>query len=352
MKAPVVISTDVSLIMHMTVHNYYGAATGYSAPALGACIESICVNMWWPPGALTGDHKLASTVQHRSLRTVQVGHKLGPLVPHVEMVPASDDILTPVQMLTSSFEVKFQNGEIVDQGAPIGVLMPLTPALVCTDLVSLPCGYSPSAIFNSAWLDVSWVDIVAGWVEIVVTMVVDFLAYKAKGGGGFAKPQGGPRPSDRVIDDQRVDALRPDAIGMGASVQGGLLSSLAGAAVRSVGREYFGYNGPITVGTSASAGILGSSGAQFTSNRDGSWNVAPEVRGPLGLTSAQGQFGSDADGNLAGQAGVRGGPFGAQGTLAETTGPGGERQVVRQGSLSEGAFGTSSESAPVPVDWL
>src|SRR5688500_12590388 len=94
---PVARSVDVTLVLTPSPHNYYGAATAYASPSPGAAAEAIGLPMAFPPGVLTGSHKLAASVLSHGFRVVQTGHKLGPLIPHLQFIPAPDDLLTPIQ---------------------------------------------------------------------------------------------------------------------------------------------------------------------------------------------------------------------------------------------------------------
>lgn len=349
MEAPVVRSIDLNLMMFPSMHNYCGAVNGWTSTP-GYAAEGSYHPMKWPPGMVTGAHKLAGNVESYGFTVVQAGHKLGPLVYHVEMIPAPDNVLTPLHMVLSSWEVKFQNGEVTAAGSPMGSLLPVVMnAVICTDLVSLPLGFSPTSLINSVWHNVSATDIIAGWFEIAVTALFEYFASRA--GGGATRTRSTSINFGQAMGIWR-EAVTPSGSGIGYGSAGTTLSSLAGAGVRYLGRQHFGYAGAITVGTGLGVGSFGSESVQYTSNRDGSWSVQRERVGPLGLYSSTTQYSQDAQGNSAVQHSERVGNFTGQAAARqERTADGGSRWVG-QGTGSEGITGGSTETSPTVLDWL
>lgn len=92
--------------MMVVPHDYVGSATAFAkAPGIG--IEIICLNIQWLGGMALGKAKVASNVTHRGTGVVQEGNDMGPLIPQINIVPAPDNVLSIVHLLTSSCKVTF-----------------------------------------------------------------------------------------------------------------------------------------------------------------------------------------------------------------------------------------------------
>jgi hypothetical protein len=357
MKLPIIATNDFTLVLMPTSHNYFGAATAWAAPSLGMTLEGNTLPFFWPPGAPFGQHKLTISVRYRGWRIVQAGHKLGPLVPHIQIVPAPDDLLTPLQMLMSSWEVKFQNGEVTQEGAPVGTMAPfLCPGVLCADLMSAPIGASVTYLLNDVVHDVSWTDIIAGWVELAVTMLLELANNYAQGNLGGPGPGRAARPSNAEIAQEVLGPLASNPQDMAIGAQRGTVASLAGAAVRAVGRECFGYQGAISVQTGVSVGALGGATLQYTSNRDGSWSTQVEGTSYGGLAADSYQYSENAEGLATRQSTSREGSVSTQNTWTEERGPDGTTRTVHQQRRTDHLRGTSSETparvVPDASDWL
>ena len=239
---PVLRALDIMTVPIPTPHMYYGAATGYMSPSMGTALETLFCPMYWPGGFPTGSHQIAFNVTNAGVPVVQTGHKLGLLLPHIETVPAPDDLLTVVQCLKSNCEIKFQNGEVKAEGNPLASLLPvLMNALACTDVISMPAGISATSLMNTVWHYTSFTDLIAGWVEIWVNALFEFVGFLAGGGLGG----GGSRAATYSL--KTILGSFVPGFGAIAGAEGGTVSSLAGAGVRFLGRQYFGYQGSITV---------------------------------------------------------------------------------------------------------
>ncbi len=341
---PVIRALDIMTVITPTPHRYFGSATGFAAEPMGLAIETPFCPMYWFGGLPTGSHKIAFNVKNHNLPVVQTKHDLGPLLPHLEIVPAPDDVLTIVHILKSKCVVHFQNGEVQAQGAPLGSMFPfIMNALACSDIASIPAGMSFTSMVNGSWHETSWTDFIAGWTELLITVAIEFIA--------FRKTQRGPAPTS--IAAARIEPFMPDLKGDLISAGTSLASSIGGAVVRWVGREYFGYQGPITVGVSGGPGSLGSVGAQCTSNADGSWSVQGTAARPVDAREWGAQYGEDAQGNRSFQTSNRSLTTTTQSTVTESRGADGSSQWIGESSETsafDGSTTTTQSASPTDYD--
>ena len=339
--SPVIRALDTTHVLLPCPHTYVGSASG-GALVLGPAGEIPHCVMLWYPGPNSGDHKIAGSVTNSSTPVVQGGHKLGKLLPHLQFGPAADNALTAVHILFSQREIKFQNGEVCAQGSAIASSLHLAmPGLACSDVVSIPAVVSYTSLINSVWHWTSVTDVIAGWVEIGFTMLIEYAVHKI--GQAAGDPPGVTPPSrQRVI----LDALRPSVGGVLSGTAGSFFSSLAGAAVRT----HFDYGGDIVYGVEIGLGPLGSWKLERQSGADGSRSVTSQLTNPLGLGSFTRRSGTDSRGNRVEQLSRR--------VLNRTetesaTRSGGRDEWSTQRSVSDGLRSQPVRSTePGQPDWL
>lgn len=210
----------------------------------------IPVPIAYHPAALLGDHKLTSTVYHRSVWFALDGHDCGHGIIHI-CVPLLPLLLPcgemPLNILFSSRKAKFTAGEVKANGAAVACCTMIdlavvpTPMMVC-GVIPLPIvGTGTAVAFNSVLVGMHWIDLVAGWVDVIVSMYFSVLL-------------------NGVVE------LESWMEGLGVSPIPNF-GAMAGSLVRFRGQEFAGYHGDAQLGYSPISGPLGGVGVSLT--RDG-----------------------------------------------------------------------------------
>jgi len=255
----------------------------------GIAFEIPCT-VYWPPGELMGKNKLTTTVKHLGLSIAQEGHDCGPMIVHVQIVPASNNMLTPLQVLTSKRKANFSSGEIKANGSPIAncmlTMLPPTPMTSCGSPVAIPGTDTPTAHMNSLLVGIHPVDLIAGWVEVALTLLVEIA--QAMGGGGVSP---GAFSDTGVIAEQFGSwgrNVRNPSGGSWHGGTGGIAQNAPGiwaGLIRMAGQEFFDYHGDATVAYNLSSGPFrgGVSVARDGLSRDWTIQASEGLNGPMGL---------------------------------------------------------------------
>lgn len=262
-----------------SVHNHLllTAAPPFFVPKPLSLSVEAPVPVMWPPGFLLGANKLTSTVYHNHVWFGLEKHDCGPLIFHLSIDPPVD-LLMPIHLLSSSRKAKFRAGEVKANGAAVACMTMVdwavvpTPLLVCGDIPSPTSGTGSAFWLNSLMVGMHTADLVMGWVDTLVTMVLSALRAAAGGKDAVNFDPG----SYGLLDVSPI----PDF--------GALAAALVGIAFQDLG----GYRGDVGFEYKPVGGHLGEVGVGIS--RDGD---SREVRG-----SAGGRIGPDA-GNVHGQAG-------------------------------------------------
>jgi hypothetical protein len=242
---------------------------------VGKNIEMVCV-MYWPPGVATSRCKFTSTVKHLGSRIMLDQHDLGPLLPHIP-VPLND-IYFPLHILSSKRKVNFTAGMVLANGAPIACTYPIIfPMTGCANPVSLPTAQSFTNVTNTVLVNMHWIDVLAGWVQIAADAACDYIK------GRMSEP-GLPTMSRR-------GAAREGWEGTGFDPAGTVLDNVFGnfgAAVRYAGRHGLSsdYHGQAQLQFGVQRGQQVGTSLSVTESEDG-LSFQHQVSGPGG-SSGQG----------------------------------------------------------------
>lgn len=203
-----------------------------------------------PPGAVTGTHKLTSSVYHNHVWFALEGHDLGHLLVHICLPPAMPGPCTqmPLNLAFSSRKAKFAAGEVKANGKAVAcctifdlAVIP-TPMLICGAMPVPSAGCGTSVAFNSLLVGMSGWDLVAGYVDVIVSIIQSTIM------------NAGPVEAGSMMDGLGINPV-PE------------LGPLAGGAVRLLGQLLGDYHGDASGGYSPVDGPLGGDGATIT--RDG-----------------------------------------------------------------------------------
>ena len=129
----------------------------------------------WPPGNLLRKNKLTRNVRHKGYKIVQEGHDLGPLIPHVTFPIISNPWYVKIWPLSSN-ETKFSSSSVRANGKPVACasLWPPLPMVACGEPISLPFSF-PINNWNTVRVGLSWRDLLAGALDIIIGLVMDFV---------------------------------------------------------------------------------------------------------------------------------------------------------------------------------
>ncbi len=285
---PVTRSVDLSLPMMVVPHDYIGAATSYvKAPGIG--LEIISLNIEWIGGMGTGKTKVAPSVHHQGTDIVLDGNDMGPLIPQLSIVPASDNVLSLVHLITSSCKVTFSAGDVQAEGTPVACVFPLMPMMVCGEPIKVPFGYSVTNVLNTVAIYPHVVDFLAGAATVIATVIAGVLRAGASSPSAPADGFGG------ALGDGLFNALlgkAPSLSGLAASNAPGVIGGL----VRMTGRLVCDdYDAPVSLGVSYNQGQIIGGGWRYTWGSDGSHTVSEsgQTAGGLFRMSQSDRFSSD-----------------------------------------------------------
>jgi hypothetical protein len=261
------ISTDLTLPLIPPCITWHDFA--YVTPALTGttmCFE-MPVTIMWPPGFALAQNKLSTTVLHKMMPIALDGHNCGYMIPHVTIPPAPLNTLLVFQILLSSRKMVFAATTVKANGQQIACnLFVLLPMTCCANPVTLPNGTAITNLANNVEVGLSWMDVLAGWLNIAITMIADKLV-RSKTGPSV------PKLDSKALFERFVLPLTAKnwtnfAIkSVAGLVTGGVRILLTGEGALSIktGTDY------ATVG-------LG-----FTKTKDGAWSVSAsgQVGAPL-----------------------------------------------------------------------
>jgi len=188
-SAPICILNDLTMPMLFYSPHNYGPLPPFPpvpppmpatpmSPAPASALD-IPLPMLWPPGNLMFKNKYAPTVLHRYLGIIQAGHDLGPMIPHIQVLPAPNNFFTPLHILFSSRKMAFSTSTVKVGGVFVAlggvIALPPTPMMVCADPMGFPLGEVPTRWLNKVWVGFTWLDFLLGVFTIVANMLIDKL---------------------------------------------------------------------------------------------------------------------------------------------------------------------------------
>ena len=151
-----------------------------------ACAIELPVPAFWPPGAALGSNKFTTTVFHSHMTFCLEGHDCGKFIPHIQVLPAINNMLTLTQIPLSSRKANFSASTVkADGAAPACMTMiswPPTPMTYCADPMGMPFAGAETSHINSVVVGMTIWDWLAGAVAIVANMLLEYGLFKAKGG--------------------------------------------------------------------------------------------------------------------------------------------------------------------------
>jgi hypothetical protein len=145
--------------------------------ALTACAIESPVNMMWPPGMALGSNKFTTTVVHQGMGIALDGHDCGCLIPHVQVAPAPNNMLTLLHIGFSSRKSMFVASTVVMNGKSpaccVMVAWPPSPMVYCADPMSPPLADAVTSYLNSVQVGMTLADWLIGALSIAASMIID-----------------------------------------------------------------------------------------------------------------------------------------------------------------------------------
>lgn len=160
--------------------------------SLAACAIESPVNAWWPPGYALGENKFTTTVFHSRMAICQDGHNCGKFIPHLQVAPAPNNMLTLLHIPLSSRKCNFSASTVKMNGKPTAcmtaIAWPPTPMTYCSEPMSMPLADAPTAHLNSVVVGMTFGDWITGALAIAAGMALEYAFFRASGGAaGFAE---------------------------------------------------------------------------------------------------------------------------------------------------------------------
>lgn len=307
--------------------------------SLAACAIEAPVNAWWPPGGALGSHKFTSTVFHQGMQICLDGHDCGKFIPHLQIMPAPNNMLTFMHIPFSSRKANFSASTVLMNGKPTAAMTmiawPPTPMTYCSEPINMPLGDAPTSHFNTVEVYISLADWLAGAAAIAAGMILDwvFRTKSKKFGQDAGKMIAKSRAGDSVaslLRSQLISKLKGSLDMKWAIKQGvGALTGLARIGL--TGQGSVGISSPYgggfaSLGASASKNDSGWTGGVTGSALTESGNVDTKGvghthRSPVGL--GQESQSNPWHGDSTSSSTSTSDPFGGFHNEATTTGPDG-----------------------------
>lgn len=185
--------------------------------SLHACAIESPVNAWWPPGAALGSNKFTTSVFHRHMAICLDGHDCGKFIPHLQVAPAPNNMLTLVQIPLSSRKANFSASTVRMNGKPTAAMTaiawPPTPMTYCSNPINMPLADAPTSHLNSVDVHLTLMDWIAGAVAIVAGMILDYVVFRRAGGTrGFGQNAGKMIAQSRA-GTSVIRLIGPDLVG-------------------------------------------------------------------------------------------------------------------------------------------
>lgn len=253
--------------------------------SLAAAAIEVPVNAWWPPGVLL-KHKFTDNVLHAGMKICLDGHDCGWLIPHVQVTPAINNILTlMLHIPLSSRKANFSAATVVMNGKPVAcmtmIAWPPTPMTYCADPINMPLADAPTSHFNTVEVGVTLGDWLIGAFGIAANMILDYALFKWKGGTRNFGQRASRRIAqsrakqaaakqglkDRIkgtvtqaVNNQLTQEAKSRHLKTGIRFGAGQLVGLVQTGLRSPGGPFLGVPGSPTVSRATGPGGPGSGG--------------------------------------------------------------------------------------------
>ena len=267
-------------------------ATPLSPAALA--IETI-TNAWWPPGSCLGLNKFTTKVFHQGMAITLDGHDCGVLIPHVQVSPGPNNMLTlAVHIPFSSRKNSFSASKVKMDGKPCAVNLlftwPPVPMVYCADPMSPPLASAVTSHGNSVDITITLLDWIIGAVQVAANMVLQWFT-RSKAATDLAGTI-----ADKVLGQLLgADSLKGWVIKQGVSNIGNVMRVISGEGdVKfSVGSPYMQLE--ISVGRNDKGATYGYTSrlgpAEGAVNQDG---AQVTVNDPFGSTSESRKWGESS----------------------------------------------------------
>jgi|GEM_PF-990982 len=163
--------------------------------SLAACAIEAPVNAWWPPGYALGGNKFTTSVFHSGMSICLDGHDCGKFIPHVQVAPAPNNMLTLLHIPMSQRKCNFTASTVKMNGKSTACMLmiswPPSPMSYCSEPMSMPLASAPTAHLNTVTVGMTFGDWFAGAFAIAAGMLLEWFLFK-KGGGtrGFGQGAG------------------------------------------------------------------------------------------------------------------------------------------------------------------
>jgi hypothetical protein len=180
-SCPVNIPWDFSLPVTIGTHLLLIPTPPPPPPSPTAAVEMIAT-VAWTAGYALGRNKFTSTVLHKGGFVMLEGHDHGPLIPDVTIPPTN--LWYAKMWPLSKREVKFSASTVKMNRKAAGcyTIWPPFVSICCGEPISIPFGYSVICPLNTVRVGMTWGDILAGALSIVVSVVLDIIFNKIGGG--------------------------------------------------------------------------------------------------------------------------------------------------------------------------
>lgn len=269
--------------------------------SLAACALESPVNAWWPPGYALGGSQFTTTVFHQGMAICLDGHDCGKFIPHLQVSPAPNNLLTLTHIPFSSRKANFSASTVKMNGKPVAgmtaIAWPPTPMTYCSDPINMPLADAPTSHFNTVTVHIGLWDWLAGAFAVTAGMLLDYLLFRWNGGTkGF-----GQRASKTIAESRA-----------GATVMQMLKSKFIGQLFPTTMKEWQQWG--VKQGVGALVGLV-----QIRLTGEGSVGVDLKIGGPfLSLTpsvsaSHSNSSGWDGEAGVAGRAGTASGKLDTSG---------------------------------------
>lgn len=319
--------------------------------SLAACAIEAPVNAWWPPGYALGAAKFTTSVFHIHQQICLDGHDCGKFIPHLQVAPAPNNMLTLLHIPLSSRKANFNASTVKMNGKSpacmTAIAWPPTPMTYCSEPIKMPLADAPTAHLNTVIVGMTLGDWLAGAFAIAAGMILDYVLFRMSGGTrGFGAGAGKQIAMSRagqsvaqLLRSKFVGALTTDMTQWAIKQGVGVLTGAARIALTGegtigisyqIGGPFLGATGSVGVtrtnakGWVPSAGVVGNAG--IVSGNVDTAGAGVTQNHPLGLGQNSASH-SWEKGTTTTQTDVSD-PFGGFHNRTTTTGPDGTTTVA------------------------
>ncbi len=174
------VTIEVDLTMGACLHQTLNPAQMFPPPGIPTPAVEMLINMNWSPG--TNSHKFTEKIFHKANRIVQEGHDCGIFIPD----------FTPMCMVNFFYLISWPTSKrVVTFGASTvkfgklnaGCTFFYFPMLTCGQPFSLPLSFPLSNWLNNVYVGMTLSDLLAGLIQIGISMLIDAIFNKIGGKG-------------------------------------------------------------------------------------------------------------------------------------------------------------------------